>query len=33
MMTEISRKLKENREWLIVEQNPKKDLLQMLGAV
>ena len=33
MMTEISRKLKENREWLIVELNPKKDLLQMLGAV
>ena len=32
MMTEISRKLKENREWMIIELNPEKDLLQMLGA-
>lgn len=32
LMTGISKKLKQNSDWIIVELNPEKDLLQMLGA-
>lgn len=32
MMSEVSRKIEENPEWIVVELNPESDLLTSLGA-